>query len=490
MIRVFIVDDEPVVRRALRTTVAWGEYGMEVVGEAAGARGALRRLEQHPADIVLTDIKMPQMSGIELVRALREKSCRAECVALSAYSDYDLVREAFKVGIYDYVLKSDIGTPAFGELLGRLQTEFAHRRDEDWDGLDGPLSRAGEPVTGDPSLALCVRAAGDVSEVLAAVRTSLPFLGGSSWEAVVREKTLVLLVSRSPVGQKDRTVQSSELVAGVLSFLRSQGLRELSAGMCEAARGTSAAEAVTRALLACEINYYEDGPFHQYDAPSSRLEDRVDSLDELKIRIGEIIQALEVPAIRDVFRGFFADVGDRRLRRENCCSMALDLYLYTLNHLYDLDLLPADFDNRGAVIYEEARGFAKLSGLADWVDGHLAEVEAFYHDQYHRDLGSVLRRYVDANVDAPITLRSLAERFDLSQWHVSHVFSRSLGVTYSAYLASRRMDRARGYLENTDLSITEVSRLSGYRSVEHFSRTFKRYAGESPAHYRSSMASR
>lgn len=123
--KVLIVDDEVLVRVGLRTTIAWEENGFEVVGEAAdGERALAIALEQKP-DIVLTDMIMPKLSGLELIRALKEKLPKTKVIVLSCHNDFDLVREAMQMwGAVDYLFKLSMEPPEILEVLLKVQDKI------------------------------------------------------------------------------------------------------------------------------------------------------------------------------------------------------------------------------------------------------------------------------------------------------------------------------------------------------------------------------
>lgn len=107
MYRVFVVDDENEIRRGIVNFFPWEMLGFRVAGQAENGKQALDYLLKNAGsvDVLLTDIKMPVMDGIELVRCLREAGLNLKVVLLSAYSDFEYARDGLKLGVVDYALK-------------------------------------------------------------------------------------------------------------------------------------------------------------------------------------------------------------------------------------------------------------------------------------------------------------------------------------------------------------------------------------------------
>lgn len=107
MLRVLLVDDEPFILRGMKELIDWKNEGFEIVGSAADGEEALLFLQNHDADLILADIKMPIMDGLELLRKLRisEKYRDIYFIILSGYADFQYAQEAIKYACNDYILK-------------------------------------------------------------------------------------------------------------------------------------------------------------------------------------------------------------------------------------------------------------------------------------------------------------------------------------------------------------------------------------------------
>ena len=112
MIKVFLVEDEKIIRKSIKNNVKWEENGFEFAGEAPDGEMALPMIEKLHPDIVITDIKMPFMDGLELSDILKKKMPKIQIIILSGYGEFDYAKEAIKIGVTDYLTK-----PVTGEQL-------------------------------------------------------------------------------------------------------------------------------------------------------------------------------------------------------------------------------------------------------------------------------------------------------------------------------------------------------------------------------------
>jgi len=141
MYKVLIVDDEMIVRHAVQTLIRWDGSRFEHAGSAANGAAALELVRKTGADIVITDIKMPEMDGLELIKRLTEEGFGGEVLVLSNYNDFDLVREALKRGAHDYMLKLTLKTESFMKALEEMAAKLDEKRGGRHDGTGARESR-------------------------------------------------------------------------------------------------------------------------------------------------------------------------------------------------------------------------------------------------------------------------------------------------------------------------------------------------------------
>ena len=128
MYSILIIDDEPIVKIALRSILPWEEHGFSICGTASNGLEAMSLIEKHQPDVIITDLKMPEMDGLELIRTLKEKNYPGEILVLSNYEDFDSVRSALLLGAADYLLKIKISPDTLLACLNKTTEKLQKKK--------------------------------------------------------------------------------------------------------------------------------------------------------------------------------------------------------------------------------------------------------------------------------------------------------------------------------------------------------------------------
>ncbi|MDQ6423496.1 response regulator [Paenibacillus sp. LHD-117] len=132
--KVMLVDDEMLVRLGVKSLIQWEEHGFQFMGDAPDGAKALELMEDGPPDILLTDIVMPNMNGLELIEKVKERYPSTLIIVLSSHNEFDYVRKAMKMGVEDYLLKTSLKPAELLHLLieakGKLQRNHEKRSEQ------------------------------------------------------------------------------------------------------------------------------------------------------------------------------------------------------------------------------------------------------------------------------------------------------------------------------------------------------------------------
>lgn len=130
MIKILVVDDEPFIRQGLNILIDWEKYGYEIVGEASNGIEAIKELQEKEIDLIIADIKMPEMNGIELIEYVRSNiSSEVKFIVLSGYYEFEYAKKAIKYNVTDYILKP-IQKEELIKVLNSFREEYINQENQ------------------------------------------------------------------------------------------------------------------------------------------------------------------------------------------------------------------------------------------------------------------------------------------------------------------------------------------------------------------------
>lgn len=165
MYKVLVVDDDHLVRKGFIGMMPWKKYGFEVAGEAGSGKKALELLTRERMDVLITDLAMPLMSGIELFREVKKLYPHMHTVVLTFHQDFELIQESLRLGAIDYITKTELEHEQMDEVLARIRTRIDEKSPRNAPGAGLPSNIPPESAAG-----------ADSDELLISVRKALDFM--------------------------------------------------------------------------------------------------------------------------------------------------------------------------------------------------------------------------------------------------------------------------------------------------------------------------
>lgn len=520
MYRVLIVDDEPLIRRGIRRSVDWNELGVEMVAEAANGVEALTQMAADAPDIVLLDISMPHMNGLEFASIVRKQRPDSRVVIITGYPDFEYVRSALRIGVDDYILKpvtkEDIesivtaqvaalreGSSDPGDLY--VETRAVERelnamlKREPCRAVIPPfLSRRGLRKGAEVSFALMKdyltgcsmwSSEGDELAEFAVLNVAAEELeksgAGIAFTTYLNEMALVLTCPEDEVRQV-----LGDLRLKILDFLQIPvdfGVSERASfgDLAELARQARSALEYSFVLHDADIIFYDKVARQQaHLSPAYPVQEEKDLLDhmlsetpaEIEPRVDRFFARLKeaVPGVRTARMYLLRLV----LRLANT---AASLASWT----EDDTGIPFAWDDVGAQVEQ----FATLDEAAAWLKQCYADAYEYVRSVHSRSrqLFVTIRTYIEKNYASPsLNLKKCSEDLFLSPSYVSLILKKESGHTFVDYLNEYRIGQAAQLLRATDERVGDVAARVGFTHSTYFSSVFRKIMGMSPKQYRES----
>lgn len=536
---IIIVDDEIGVRNSIKAKINWHEAGFYIAGEAANGAEALQLLELGTMpDIMMTDIRMPQLDGIELIKKCKQLYPELKIIVLSGYSDYEYMQAAIQAGVKDYLLKP-VGRRELLELLQKLATELHSERSDEAQQQIEQAQR--EQQLQAAREALLLRLAKEESSGLLAVKERIVQLGLSHLLELGgrRQARFMTVEMRVPAGRLDGNDKHMDLLRLAFAMLCREMAEKYdtvlpfydashpamihfviieevdAAGLAVGKPNAKQFAAAIRnnvshyLKLECVIGLGEPvGDVLQFKNGFSSCmlswsRSTLDGIDcettgalsnMMNVFTPELERQLTV-ALENGDRAAFSTYMLRIFPRNVDYAMFAFTFMAT-RLLLLLHAIAKKYDDGSTDDTLQKRLWDCQMTIGDFqsreaVASHLQELGQLVMDAATKarsgSYGSVaaaVQKYVDENYTYELTLTGLADMFHLNETYLSGLFKQHAGATFSDYVTRLRMNKAGELLRDSDLKLTDIAMLVGISSSSYFSTSFKKFYGMSPKEYR------
>lgn len=522
MYRLVIADDEESIRNGMAHSLPWEELGFTVVGQCENGQEVIDRLEELKPDVVLSDIRMPVMDGVELMKYLNREHPEIRIVILSGYSDFEYLNESIKNHVAEYLLKpTDIDE--FEETFRHLKESLDKERQQQdqinesveqhfrfWllSLLHGSASERDDerfmPILSkrgiDPDNLVVVfftpdghdddrsaQKAALMEKIMAAAGTAPVGEGLSRLLLNESDQRIIALFSSQNEIQEEevtdavRAVQdavkgalSESLTAGISSLCTERDMlaQEYEQASCCAKQGAFMGGGSI-------VNFRDLGSGSPKDLPYFNLELIEKALlkqdsDSIRREVDRVFKEYENPAV------------SYQYPNQLCLSLLFHISLWGLRY----GVLMENVLGKMGAAYTDIYTCSTLEKKKEFVMSVLGNYQKAVGEQRAKGMpgNSValrVRGYVDKEYCSnSISLESVAEHVHKAPAYISRLFKNEFGCNFSEYLTKKRMKLAAQLLNDPDALVYNVAHQCGYVDASNFIRVFKRYYGISPAEYR------
>lgn len=502
MYRILIVDDEFLVRLGLKTTIDWGAHGYQVVGEASNGNEALEMVASLKPDIVLADIKMPLMDGLDFIKRAKEISRNLSFIILTNYESFQYAKRAMELGVSQYLLKSEIN----GDVLLQALESACHGHGEEDKRSDGSdwqrmkylsrnLSRGqiNTPIAEERLEAPPEGIFPEKSYVVIKYHCNISSMNEQSIDML--SKTMVSLVETEYPGVTYAEVlfqmhyymtmiypvasgediyscfhDRSQLIARKIKYYFSTALR---GGISEALPPEQIPQMLNQAETARRNCFFGTEPFIVYDSSLLGQPGEKEKMHVSSSKLAGLLEEGNYEGICAYVHSLFADL-KRQMNYSNVKHAFIDFLSGGKSYLEKKDgewkrLLAQrlDYDSWNALTsIDEAENY-----ICD-VFETLLQRSNEEGSQYSVSVRKTIA-YIEENYALNITLQDVADHVSISKNYLSMLFKQETGINFVAYLNRYRIEKGKQLLTTTNMKIYEIADSIGFYSPYYFSKVFK-----------------
>lgn len=504
MKKVLIVDDDFLVRTYLKQMIDWEKHGFYIVGDAKNGREALEFLQRDGADILIADVSMPIMDGIELTRWARKNSPRTHILILSCHDDFIYVKEAMKLGIDDYLLKNDLSEETLLDALNKISFDTEENFDMERLALIGRKKlredffkafNAGE-------MEKLEKLAAD-AEINSKFQSAVTFMIiPQKWHereqlltSAERENFLSAFIEmtlntcRNLLGEKVQPLIFDSQRGGFFHW----GLIVDGGNFDIATR----LQTFAKLYFNLELKIFISPPkislaelsntwqkIYAARADSFYLDEKIFLLeelsplaekitDELKNSGRELIEALSFTDedFSVTLKAFREKLFGAKLHPEILSTFIAELFESEWN------LLPSPL---------QAENFSEWFSR---LEKFLQELRTRQGKDYLHPAIRLALKYIEAHYREDISQSDVAEAVHLTPSYFSTLFKKSFGQGFSDYLTELRIEHVKERLKTSSEKIKGIAAAEGFRDPQYFVKIFKRLTGLTPSQYREKFLS-
>ncbi len=520
MYKVLIADDEKIIRMGLCSIIDWNAEGFEIIGLAANGSEALQVIEQSNPDVVMIDIRMPKLHGLDAIREARAAGFTGRVIVLSGYSDFEYAQTAINYGVLSYLTKP-VDKEQLLSVIRKIRQELDEKaraeesRDEFFNKTRKSLLRgffteelslndAEQRVLGLTHSGYQVlfyekydQNTEDISYSLADILRVANADEQEIETVQIDDSQVLLLKGHHPI---ERLSQLLEKYENELPPEKNSPLDQLFIAcgsvvkhVSEIPRSYHEALHMMSRRFFCDENqhsmlYDESIEAESEEAPDLSSEERQELkqriITEYSDRLVNNIQVFNRNKTAETLQQLRTMLYNAPLSIEDEKNLSVDIYLKIKEKLL--------------LLYSQSEiPFQANSSVLQYIMNscYLHEILRFFSEQFDMIMTSIgyssrdsiiddVIYYIDHNFQTNITLENIAPLFGYNSSYLGKIFSKKMGMNFNAYLDHVRTEKAKEILTTSKAQVYKVAEMVGYKNVDYFHIKFKKHTGCSPAEYR------
>lgn len=510
---VFIADDEQAIREGLKYIVDWKSFDFRVCGDAANGADALDQIMDLNPSLVIIDIRMPKMHGIDVIEAARKKGFTGKIIIISGYSDFKYAQSAIRYGV-DYYLTKPVDEDELAHIIAQVRDSIQE-----------------EKKTSQVLLHYKEKAKREILDDLVTGKADTSLINSTeiNMDAEIYQ---VVLYEQYKLHRESMPYQFSDLLRVTNNGSFTFEHFEKNGKDVIILKGPYALDKFQRFL-----DHYQQTPpqkdspldtlFLAYGCPVKDISDISVSYSQAKQLLGRRFfcshgqHTLGYNTLPDI-EVKVLELNNTQLQ-EYCNTITnyiqafnrkmiadtleqLTHYLFNVQEdlsaikLFLTDLFLQIKENIGRIYNSTNVPFPTNSEIIEFIDKkfYLYEIIQYLTSQFELIMNSIgtssresilddIMYYIDHNYQTNIKLETIAPLFGYNSAYLGKIFNKNVGENFNNYVDHIRIEHAKKLISENKMKVYEIAEMVGYKNVDYFHKKFKRYVGESPAEYRKKL---
>jgi two-component system response regulator YesN len=463
-----IVDDEQWVVKNLQHAIDWAAFGFQIIGTETQSPKALERIHTLHPDLVFIDIRMPEMSGLELIKKCVELQLDTLFIVVSGFAEFSYVKKCMNLGAIGYCLKP-IEEEEIFPLLKKAKDMLEERSAKD------------APVAMDWIMEGSARDNERLAKLLdnagISAKNGMRVVVGPEAEMAEWMRSYPHVKVGSGIGGKSRWIAEEKRSMPLFEHLRRYADKSAAIGLSRIVyRLEDLREAMEEAEMAA-YQYFISGKktVYQIDEPKGYFEFR---------QLSPALQRQDMSELMEIYDQYtqMFETGEYQI---NHAFYLYNTVMMTIIHSQHAE--GEKLDKYLLIDYE--RLLERYQDVHDLIQDLKRMTSAYLGGMYHpRQIRNEaflgILKYVHANYHTNLSLQMLADEFYMNRNYISQLFIKHVSQSFTDYLAELRVRHACELLTNSDLPIHRVGERVGYHDAYYFSKIFKKMVGKTPREYR------
>lgn len=528
MIKLLIADDEPLVQIGLKSMVDWASLGVEICGTASNGEQAYHLISQENPEIVISDIKMPLLSGLDLAKKCRQEFGRLPVfIILTSYEDFQFAREAVSLQAVEYLIKLELTPESLTNAISHAKQEVLEFKK-----LSAP------EVFSSSDLALFqerffIRLLNGLFESPAQFQRQaqdfqISFHSSGYIAACVRlfeneaislNQKQKLTLNRSTL-QMFREMMSKYLPCQVVSldiqyfsvvfFISEEHASDYREFLTNALQQTldmlynyytvtlflSIGKLVSDPLD-LSASYHDAKQFIPTTGSHSRIlfaddqtslksEHNVFNLSLFREDIRKAFEESNEDSVKDILTNIMELLSQNQVHLAQAMDAASSILHLTINLLENGDATASEIFSEEPEGYQALYRLTSVEQVIEWLQQLKNGLMKALKDQKKNSsnyLVDNVKKYIASNIDQHLTLQNTALTFNISPNYLSQLFKKYAGIGFNEYVSQKKIEKAKVLLKQGQLKIYEIADQLGFENAFYFSKVFKKFEGCSPRDY-------